>query len=505
MVESALARVLAGEAGFSIGHRVVWPDGQVRLMNHKAELFRDSQGQPVWVAGIIQDVTERQQSEAKLRENEAKFNYLAYHDSLTGLPNRLLFQDRFEHAIAKARRSGRKVAVLFLDLDQFKRVNDSLGHDVGDQLLRQVAQRLRSCAREEDTLARLGGDEFVLLVEEVTQVNVVSIVANKILSALSRAFEVAGFQLYSAASIGICIFPDNGESVEELMRCADIAMYGAKESGRNTLQFYTPDMNARAQEILLLENGLRQALTKNELEIYYQPQLDMDSGRLIGTEALLRWNHPQRGLLLPVDFLPLAEETGLTFAISDWILQTVCRQNKAWQDQGFSPVVLAVNITPRMFQQRELPQLVGQALSESRLEARFLELEVTESMILQNVEASIRTLSELARLGVSLTIDNFGTGYSSLSGMRKLPIKNLKIDRTFIKNLTGNAGDVALAVSVIALARSMNLGVIAAGVETEEQVRRLKAEGCHRGQGFLFSLPLPAAQLAGLLDRTLPQ
>jgi EAL domain-containing protein (putative c-di-GMP-specific phosphodiesterase class I) len=289
------------------------------------------------------------------------------------------------------------------------------------------------------------------------------------------------------------------------MRCADIAMYGAKESGRNTLQFYTPDMNARAQEILLLENGLRQALTKNELEIYYQPQLDMDSGRLIGTEALLRWNHPQRGLLLPVDFLPLAEETGLTFAISDWILQTVCRQNKAWQDQGFSPVVLAVNITPRMFQQRELPQLVGQALSESRLEARFLELEVTESMILQNVEASIRTLSELARLGVSLTIDNFGTGYSSLSGMRKLPIKNLKIDRTFIKNLTGNAGDVALAVSVIALARSMNLGVIAAGVETEEQVRRLKAEGCHRGQGFLFSLPLPAAQLAGLLDRTLPQ
>lgn len=501
----ALAQALAGEVALDIEHRVVWPDGQIRHVHNKAEFSQDSQGQPIRMAGTVQDVTDRLQTEAKPHEDEAHLNYLAYHDSLTGLPNRALFQDRFRHAIDKARRSRRKVAVLFLDLDQFKRVNDSLGHNIGDQLLLKVAERLRCCAREEDTLARLGGDEFVLLLEEVTQVSTVGIVANKVLSALSQTFEIGGFQLYSAASIGICIYPDNGESVEELMRCADIAMYRAKECGRNNLQFYTSDMNARAHEILLLGTGLRQALAKDELEIYYQPQLDMVSGRIVGTEALLRWNHPERGLLLPADFLPLAEGTGLIFAISDWILQTVCRQNKAWQDLGFPPMVLAVNITPRMFQQRELTPMVSRALSQSRLEPRFLELEVTESMLMQNIEAVIQTLEELGSLGVNLTIDDFGSVYSSLSGLRRLPIKKLKIDRVFVNDLTRNPGDAAIAASVVALARSMNLGVIAGGVETEEQLRALKAKGCLQGQGFLFSPPLPAEQLTGLLARSRPR
>jgi diguanylate cyclase (GGDEF)-like protein/PAS domain S-box-containing protein len=503
-MENALAQVLAGTLVLNMEHRVVLPNGEVRHVHHKAELIRDSKNQPSRMVGIVHDLTERLQTEAKQRENEARLNYLAYHDPLTGLPNRLLFQDRCQHAIAKARRSGKKLAVLFLDLDQFKRINDSLGHDVGDQLLRQVAERLQRCAREEDTLARLGGDEFVLLLEDVTQDNAVRTVANKILAALSQTFEIGGFQLYSASSIGIAIYPDNGSCVEDLMRCADIAMYGSKESGRNAYQFYTQDMNAREQEFLLLENGLRQALANNELELYYQPQVDMDSGKIVGTEALLRWNHPERGLLLPADFLALAEETGLTFTISDWVLQTVCRQNKAWQDRGFPHIVTAVNITPRMFQQRELPQLVGRALNQSRLEPRFLGLEVTESMILQNVEASIRTLEELGRLGVSLSIDNFGTGYSSLGGLKQLPIKNLKIDRTFVNKLTSNPGDAAIAIAVIALARSMNLGVIAAGVENEEQARMLQAEGCRQGQGFHFSFPLPAEQLTRLLDRSCP-
>jgi diguanylate cyclase (GGDEF)-like protein len=503
-VETALAQAIKGKVAFNIEYRVVWLDGQIRNVHNKAEFSLDGEGLPVRMSGIVHDVTERLHTEAQLRDNEARLNYLAYHDFLTGLPNRLLFHDRLQHAIAKSRRSQRKAAILFLDLDQFKRINDSLGHDIGDQLLQKVAARLRSCAREEDTLARLGGDEFVLLLEEVTQVSSVGIVANKILSALSETFTVGGFQLYSAASLGISLYPDNGESVEELMRCADIAMYRAKELGRNNLQFYTADMNAGAQELLQLEAGLRQALAKDELEIYYQPQLDLVSGQMVGTEALLRWNHPVRGLLLPADFLPLAEGTGLIFAISDWVLQTVCRQNKAWQDQGFPPMVLAVNIAPRMFQQRELTQMVGRALSQSRLEPRFLELEVTEDMIQQDINAAIQTLKELDSLGVRLTIDNFGSGYSSLSGMRGLPIKNLKIDRAFVNDLTSNPGDAAIADSVIALAQSMNLGVIAAGVETEEQFRLLKSKGCRQGQGFLFSIPLPAEQLAGLLAQFRP-
>jgi diguanylate cyclase (GGDEF)-like protein len=458
-----------------------------------------------YILRAAQIVRDLRQCRDRRCENEDRLNYLAYHDPLTGLPNRLLFEDRFQHAVAKARRSGRKVAVLFLDLDQFKRINDSLGHDIGDQLLRKVAERIRSGAREEDTLARFGGDEFVLLLEDVTRVNTVGIVAHKVLSSLSRIFEVGGFQLCAAASIGIGIYPDNGQSMEELLRCADIAMYRAKELGRNTLQFYTPEINFRARETLLLESGLRQALTKGELEIYYQPQFDLVSGRMVGAEALLRWNHPERGLLLPMEFLPLAEETGLIFAISDWILQTVCRQNKGWQVRGFPPLVVAVNIATRMFQQRELVQMVDRALRSSGLKARFLELEVTESMIMHNVEAAAQTLEELSRLGVNLAIDDFGTGYSSVSGLRRMPIRRLKIDRAFVNDLTSNPNDATIAASIIALARSMNLGVIAEGVETEEQLRFLKAKGCRQGQGFLFSQPLPEGQLTSLLDRSFPQ
>ncbi len=501
VVEKTLHQTLAGEREFNIEHRIVWPDGQIRHVHGQARVVRDQQQRPVRVTGTIHDVTDRLQTEAKLRENQTRLNYLAYHDALTGLPNRLLFLDRFQHAIAKARRARKQVAILFLDLDQFKKVNDSLGHEIGDQLLKGVGERLKGCAREGDTLARLGGDEFVLLLEDLEQENAPSVVAKKVIAQLALTLQVGGFQLYATASIGISVFPDNGETVEELMKCADVAMYRAKDRGRNNFQYYTPDMNARAQELLLLENGLRQALSRNELEIYYQPQVDMTTGQFFGTEALLRWNHPVRGLLPPAEFLALAEETGLIMTMSEWVIHTACRQNKAWQDQGFQPLVMAVNVTPRMFQQPELLRVVRQALDQSGLPPQFLELEVTESMIMHNVEAAIETMGELTRMGVGLAIDDFGTGYSSLSCLRRLPIQKLKIDRVFVNDITSNPNDAAIATSVIALAASMNLGVIAEGVETREQLDFLHERGCRQGQGFLFSKPVPVTELEKHLIR----
>ncbi|HEX9777468.1 MAG TPA: EAL domain-containing protein [Geopsychrobacteraceae bacterium] len=503
-VEKTLDRALQGEREFTIEHRIVWPNGRIRRVRNQALFSRNRQGRPVRMTGTVRDVTDRLQAEDNLRENEARLNFLAYHDALTGLPNRLLFQDRLQHSIAKAHRFGRKIAVLFLDLDQFKRINDYFGHAIGDQLLQKVAKRIRCGAREEDTLARFGGDEFVLLLEDVAQVNSVGIVADKVLASLAQAFEVGGIQLYAAASIGISIYPDNGESAEELFRCADSAMYRAKELGRNSFQFYTPEVNSRAREALCLASGLRQALPKDELEIYYQPQYDLASGRVSGAEALLRWNHPERGLLPPPEFLPLAAETGLIFAISDWILQTVCRQNKAWQTGGLPPLVVAVNIPPRVFQQRELVRMVERALSRSGLEARYLELEITESMILDKGEAVTDTLLALNRLGVTLVINDFGSGYAPFSGLRKMPVTKLKLDRRFVQDLAGNVSDATLAASVIAMARSMNLGVSAAGVETEEQLSVLKARGCRQGQGALFGRPLAEGQFAGLLARHCP-
>ena len=501
VVDLALRESLEGVGEFNLEHRILWPDGQVRHVHAQARVVRDNEGQALRVTGTFHDVSKRLQTEARLRENQAHLNYLAYHDALTGLPNRLLFQDRFDHAIARSRRLSHQVAILFLDLDQFKKVNDSLGHEVGDRLLREVAERLRGCAREADTLARLGGDEFVLLLEEVESMNAASAAAKKIIKRLAPTFRVGGFELYTTASIGIALYPDNGTSVEELMKCADVAMYRAKERGRNNFQFYTPDMNARAQEMLLLESGLHQALERGELEIYYQPQLDMQSGEFIGSEALLRWNHPTRGLLLPAEFLPLAEETGLILAMSEWVLHSACRQNRLWQESGFSPMPVAINITPRMFQQALLVRMVSRALKDSGLEPRYLELEVTESMIMDNVEAAIQTMTELSRMGISLAIDDFGTGYSSLSCLRRLPINKLKIDRIFVGDVTNSKHDAAIAASVIALAGSMNFGVIAEGVETEGQQHFLQDRGCRQAQGFLFSRPLPVAQVEKLFKR----
>ena len=437
------------------------------------------------------DITERRQMEQRLRESEARLNYLAYHDALTDLPNRLLFQDRLQHSMSKARRFAQQVAILFLDLDRFKKINDSLGHEVGDGLLQVVANRLRKCMRHSDTVARLGGDEFVVIMEQFRHMKEVLLVARKILQTLSLPTTIKNHELSVTASIGISLYPDDSEDVEGLMRCADMAMYRAKENDRENYQFYTPEMSQGAVEMLILEGDLRKAMAQNELVVHYQPQFDLVNRRLIGIEALLRWQHPRRGLLTPADFVPLAEETGLIVPIGEWVLRTACAQNKAWQQAGYSPFKVAVNLSSLQFGQKNLVHTVNKVLSESGLDPKYLELELTETVVMNDAEAAIAALEALGEMNVTLAIDDFGTGYSSLSYLKRFPIHRLKIDRSFVRECTFNVNDAAIISSIIALAHGMNFEVIAEGVETTEQLHFLRQQGSDGGQGYLYCPPLP--------------
>lgn len=437
------------------------------------------------------DITERKHAEQRLRESEARLNYLAYHDALTDLPNRLLFQDRLQHSMSKARRCAQQVAILFLDLDRFKKINDSLGHEVGDSLLKVVAHRLRNCMRHSDTVARLGGDEFVVIVEQFRQMKEVLLVARKILQTLSIPTTIRNHELSVTASIGISLYPDDSDDVEGLMRCADMAMYRAKENDRENYQFYTPEMSQGAVEMLLLEGDLRKAMAQNELVVHYQPQFDLVNRRLIGIEALIRWQHPRRGLITPADFVPLAEETGLIVPIGEWVLRTACAQNKAWQQAGYTPFKVAVNLSGLQFGQKSLVSTVDKVLSESGLDPKYLELELTETVVMNDAEAAIAALEALGDMNVTLAIDDFGTGYSSLSYLKRFPIHRLKIDRSFVRECTVNVNDAAIISSIIALAHGMNFEVIAEGVETAEQLRFLRQQGSDGGQGYLYCPPLP--------------
>ncbi|WP_305046521.1 putative bifunctional diguanylate cyclase/phosphodiesterase [Geoalkalibacter sp.] len=442
------------------------------------------------------------EANADLRRKEARLAQLAHHDPLTDLPNRLLFQDRLEHALAKARRQESQVALFFLDLDRFKKINDSLGHALGDQLLREVARRLDGCVRAGDTVARLGGDEFMIVIDEVKNIQQVTSVAEKILHRLDLPVEVDGYSLYATGSIGISLFPNDGRDVATLMKCADAAMYRAKELGRNTYQFYTADMNARAHELLLLESSLRQALERDQLILHYQPQFNLGSGQLVGFEALVRWQHPEHGLIAPADFIPMAEETGLIVAIGEWVARTACAQSLDWQKAGLPDVTMAINISARQFRQNGLVERIAAILRETGLEPRRLELELTESMILGNTEGAILTMRALKDLGLSLAIDDFGSGYSSLAYLKRFPIEKLKIAQDFVRDVLIDGNDAAIAASVIALGKSMDLTVIAEGVETQEQLAFLRDKGCHLGQGYVFSRPLPAKDIPALFTRT---
>ena len=452
-----------------------------------------------WVIGLgmVMALLEEQRAGAVHSAQEAE--HLAYHDPLTGLPNRRLLLDRLEVALAQGRRGGHPLAVLFLDLDRFKVINDSLGHGAGDDLLRQVGARLRGAVREEDTLARLGGDEFVLLLPRVAAPEAAGEVARKVLDALRDPFTVGGRELFVTASAGISVAPDDGGAGETLLRHADIAMYGAKQSRGDAFRFFTPEMNRRARERLETETALRRALAQDELALVYQPVVDLRTGRVCAVEALVRWSHPERGLLPPADFLEVAEATGLIVPLGAWVLRTACGQARRWRDGGHLEVRLLVNLSVRQFQEPALVQQVAGTLAREGLPPGVLELEITESVAMRDTAASEDVLGGLRDVGVRLSIDDFGTGYSSLEYLRRFPIDTLKVDRTFVRDVQTDEGDAAIVGAVVAMGHRLGLTVIAEGVEHPGQLEFLRGLGCDAVQGYLIARPLPACELHAFL------
>ena len=457
----------------------------------------DKDNQIFGVCTIGTDITERKLAENALREQQSRLNYMAFHDSLTALPNRSLFYDRIYHGLARARRSNSRVALMLLDIDRFKIINDSLGHEAGDILLKIIAMRLNEGVRDMDTVARLGGDEFVIVLEGIQDLDDVVFVANKLLTTLARPLEVSGHSITTTVSVGVSIFPDDGKDTDELLKNADIAMYKAKEAGKNNCQFYTKGMNATAVNFLLLENDLRRAIELNQLILHYQPQVDLVSNEIVGVEALVRWQHPERGLISPAHFISLAEETGLIVPMGEWVLREACRQQKAWLDNGIHIGKMAVNLSPRQFRQKNFPEKVASILSNLGLEPEYLELEITESCAMEHAGETINQLNQLKEMGMYLAIDDFGTGFSSLAYLHRFPIQKLKIDRSFIHDIQDDINDAAIAKSIIGLAHNMQMVVIAEGVENSYQIEWLRNKGCDQAQGFLYAKPMPAEQLEG--------
>ncbi len=450
---------------------------------------RDGEGRVTHHVGFLLDISERKAAEEKIA-------FLAYHDPLTRLPNRLLARERLELAIALAGRSGRKVALLFFDLDDFKMINDSLGHVTGDGLLKAVAERLLRCIREGDTLSRVGGDEFLLVLGDATSVDDVSTAAQKIVAELTAPFDVEGNELTTSVSLGMAVYPDDGPDFDTLLKKADTAMYSAKEAGRNTYRFYTRQMNVDAVEHLRLRTGLRQALEQGQFVLYFQPQVELVTGRMVGAEALIRWEHPELGLLAPARFIGIAEQSGLIVPIGEWVLREACRQAAAWHAQsGRADLVCAVNLSARQFRRNDLERSVAGALADSGLEPACLDLELTESILIQDTEHVLATVKRLKALGVRLSIDDFGTGYSSLSYLKRFAADKLKIDRSFVRGMAEDPNDAAIVRAIIQMARSLGLQTIAEGVENDRVRELLLVQQCDQAQGFHFARPLPGPEL----------
>ncbi|HNV24772.1 MAG TPA: EAL domain-containing protein [Nitrospira sp.] len=504
MVTGALQKLVGQHTPCDIDHRIVLPNGTDFVIHLQAEGVREEETDEITVIGTAQDITERKQAERAIHQ-------LAYYDSLTGLANRVLFKDRLSNALSYAERHHQHLATLFIDLDRFKIINDTLGHTVGDLLLTHVAERLSESVRQSDSvsrhadnepmhaLARLGGDEFTILLTALPQPEDAGRVARRILESLAHPFSIEGHEIFISASIGISIFPSDGSTVEALLKNADTAMYHAKEQGRNNCQYYSSGLNAAAAERLDLENELRRALEREEFVVFYQPKLNIHSRRILGAEALVRWRHPKRGLVPPGVFLNAAIDTGLIRSMDEWVLREACRQVKAWEKAGLPAISISANVSNSLFHGRTLPTTVADALRDSGLNPAQLELELTESIAMRDVEASVTMLEGLRTMGVRLSIDDFGTGYSSLSYLQRFPLSRLKIDQSFVRDLLTNENNVKITRAIIAMAHSLNLSVLAEGVETEGQLAKLREEGCDEVQGYLFSRPVCAEDFEKLL------
>jgi diguanylate cyclase (GGDEF)-like protein/PAS domain S-box-containing protein len=469
-------------------------DGVESPIEDSSAPIHDRHGQVTGAVMVFHDVS-------AARATTLRMSYLAQHDSLTGLPNRILLNDRLTEAMALAHRYQRQLAVLFLDVDRFKYINDTLGHVIGDRLLQSIARRLLGCVRTSDTVSRQGGDEFVILLPEVTHAEDATVCADKILDILRSPHRVDEHDLHVTASIGIVTYPDDGTDAETLMKHADFAMYHAKDSGRDNRQFFKRDLNLRALERRTLENGLRYALEREELMLHYQPKINLETGDIVGVEALIRWLHPDLGLVSPAEFIPIAEECGLMVPIGQWVLGQACHQAQAWQDIGFAPIRIAVNISAVELRAKDFLKRVGVILAETGLEPRFLELELTETFLVQDSTATLAVLQDLKQLGLNLALDDFGTGYSSLNHLKRFPIDTLKIDRSFVRTITTNSDDASIVCAVISMGKNLHMRVVAEGVESQAQLSFLQDRECPFGQGYYFSQPLTGQACTQLLRR----
>jgi diguanylate cyclase (GGDEF)-like protein len=505
-VNAAIDEALNNKAAYLVEHRLMGQDGSEVTVEQQAEVVFGENDTPLRMIGTVQDVSDRKHKEQQIHQ-------LAYYDALTGLPNRALFRKHAERALRSAKRNGYRMALIFLDLDDFKYINDTLGHEAGDQLLCKIADYLQHSIRASDlvakfetedahgaSLSRLGGDEFTVLLPNLQEIEAAAKVAERVLEQLRSPIKIQGKEFFITGSLGIALYPNDGDSVDALLKYADIAMYHAKQGGRNSFRFFAKHMDEQVQLRLSMESKLKQALDRDELDLHYQAKVEIATGRIIGVEALLRWHNPEMGQVSPAQFIPVAEETGLIVPIGEWVLESACRQAQSWRRAGLDPVNIAVNLSSHQFRRGGLIERVEQVLASTGWDAQWLELELTESAIMENAQETIRVLNQLKAMGISLSVDDFGTGYSSMAYLKRFPLDVVKIDQSFVKDIADDPNDATIVKAIIALAHGLNLITIAEGVETEQQLNFLRQHGCDQIQGYLVNRPVPAEQMALLLQ-----